>query len=364
MIGSRKDEHVSLAIGQRRNPPPASDFDDVVFVHHALRGINREDVVLDTEFAGVHWRAPLYINAMTGGTARTGAINRDLAIAARETGLAIATGSMSAFFADPDTAATFRIMREVNPAGFIMANVNATTSVENALRAIDLVAADALQIHLNAIQEIVMPEGDRSFADWSEQIARIAAAAPVPVFVKEVGFGLSRETVTHLRDLGVRVADVGGRGGTNFARIENDRRTAGEYRYLADWGQSAAQCLIETYDVRDISLLASGGVRNPLDVARSLALGAVAAGVSGRFLQVLVEEGLPTLITEIGSWLEQLTSLMTVLGANTPGALRDCDLVVVGGLQVACAARGVDPIRFRDQRRSDPTGATGTRSES
>ncbi|MET9830125.1 type 2 isopentenyl-diphosphate Delta-isomerase [Streptomyces sp. NPDC006385] len=344
MIAERKDDHVRLAVEQQRGHSGPSQFDEVSFVHHALAGIDRADVSLRTRFAGIEWPVPLYINAMTGGSARTGVINRDLAIAARETGVPIATGSMSAYFKDPSSADTFDVMRRENPDGFIMANVNANATVEQARRAVGLLRADALQIHLNTVQETVMPEGDRSFASWGPRIEDIAAGVDVPVIVKEVGFGLSRETVATLQKLGVAVADVGGRGGTNFARIENGRRAVADYAYLDDWGQSTPACLLDAQD-SGIPLLASGGVRHPLDVARSLALGAVAVGGSGEFLRTLLDGGVPALVARITTWLDQVTALMTALGARTPAELARCDVLVHGGLRDFCADRGIDTRR-------------------
>jgi isopentenyl-diphosphate Delta-isomerase len=345
MITNRKDDHVRLAAEQQRHLGGYNQFDEVSFVHHALAGIDRPEVSLTTRFGGIAWRVPLYINAMTGGSAKTGAINRELAIAARETGVAIATGSMSAYFADESVAGTFRVMRTENPDGFVMANVNANASVEKARRAIDLVQADALQIHLNSIQETVMPEGDRSFSAWPVQIEKIVAGVDVPVFVKEVGFGLSRETVLLLREIGVRVADVAGRGGTDFARIENDRRGHADYAYLNGWGQSAPACLLDAQGT-GLPVLASGGVRNPLDVVRGLALGAAGVGVSGRFLATLLDGGAPALISQISAWLDQLAALMTALGARTTAELGRCDVLIHGELRAFCADRGIDTRRL------------------
>ena len=130
MIADRKDDHVRLAAEQQRAHGGRNEFDDVSFVHHALAGIDRSDVSLATRFAGIDWPVPLYINAMTGGSAKTGVINRDLAIAARETGVPIATGSMSAYFADESVADTYRVLRDENPDGFVMANINANATVE------------------------------------------------------------------------------------------------------------------------------------------------------------------------------------------------------------------------------------------
>ncbi|MFB7248839.1 type 2 isopentenyl-diphosphate Delta-isomerase [Streptomyces populi] len=345
MSAQRKDDHVRLAMEQQHAHSGRNQFDEVSFVHHALAGIDRPDVSLATSFAGISWRAPLYINAMTGGSAKTGAINRDLAIAARESGVAIASGSMHAYFRDPSCADTFRVLRRENPDGFVLANVNATASVDDARRAVDLLRADALQIHLNTAQETAMPEGDRSFGSWGPQIGKIVAAVGVPVIVKEVGNGLSRQTVQALRDLGVQAADLSGRGGTDFARIENGRRELADYAFLHGWGQSTAACLLDAQDV-GLPVLASGGVRDPLDVARALALGARAVGSSGGFLRTLLEGGVPALVARITTWLDQLAALQTMLGARTPADLVHCDLLIQGALRSFCADRGIDTRRL------------------
>lgn len=373
MSAERKDDHVRLAVEQQhglrerpdggQRPGGHSEFDDVSFVHHALAGTDRSAVSLRTGFGGVEWPVPLYINAMTGGSEKTGAINRDLAVAARETGVPIASGSVSAYFKDPSCAGTFSVLRRENPDGFVMANVNATVSAETARRAVDLLEADALQIHLNSIQETVMPEGDRAFSSWGKRIEEIAGSVGVPVIVKEVGFGLSRETVLVLRDMGVSAADVSGRGGTDFARIEDGRRERRDYAYLDGWGQSTPACLLDAQGA-GLPLLASGGVRHPLDVARALALGASAAGASGGFLRTLLDGGVPALVAHLTSWLEQLTALMTALGARTPAELGRCDLLVGGGLRTFCADRDIDTRRLATRsRHHDPIHQTtgGTR---
>lgn len=341
MTAERKDQHIELALAQQPGIG-ANDFDAVRFVHHALAGGDVAAVDLRTSFAGIHWPVPLYINGMTGGSARAGEVNRGLAIAARETGVPIASGSMSAYFKDPSQADTYRVLRRENPDGFVLANINAETSVEQARRGIELLEADALQIHINAVQETAMPEGDRAFSHWPERIADLVAGAGVPVVVKEVGFGLSRRTLERLRDLGVPAADVAGRGGTDFARIENDRRRLGEFAYLSGWGQSAPACLLEASGLEGIDVLGSGGVRHPLDVARALALGAAAVGVSGRFLAVLVQEGTDALIAEIRRWQEQLTQLMALLGAVDVASLRRTDVLITGELAEYCRLRGID----------------------
>src|SRR5699024_8974303 len=145
------------------------------------------------------------------------------------------------------TAAGFTVIREENPRGLVMANLGAGRSPQDAVRAVDLLGADALQLHPNAVQETVMPEGSRDLSDRARSVEQIVAACPVPVIVKEVGFGLSRRALSTLPSLGVRVADVSGRGGTDFLRIENSRRAgrAMDYSSLSGFGQSARACLLD-----------------------------------------------------------------------------------------------------------------------
>ncbi|MFD3970104.1 type 2 isopentenyl-diphosphate Delta-isomerase [Streptomyces cyaneofuscatus] len=350
VTASRKDDHVRLALAQTPSTSASaravpngspSPFDDVHLIHHALAGTDRTLIDLSSSFAGMHWPVPLYINAMTGGSPMTGEINRDLAIAGHETGLPVATGSMSPYLKDPDTADTFATVRRHHPHGFIMANVNALATPEQARRAVGLLEANALQIHINAVQETVMPEGDRSFGSWPASIEAIATAVAVPVIVKEVGFGLSGITVSQLADLGVAVADVAGGGGTNFAAIENGRREQADYSYLNSWGLSTPAALLDARGC-GLPLLASGGIRHPLDVVRSLALGAHAAGVSAAFLATLQRDGLAPLISQIQQWLDQITALMTVLGAHCPAEVSSCDVVLTGSLYDFARQRCLD----------------------
>jgi isopentenyl-diphosphate Delta-isomerase len=359
MIGSRKDDHVRHAVDQHHDGHAVNDFDSVTFVHHALAAINRATIDLTTEVAGKRWATPLYINGMTGGSERTGAINRQLAIAARETALPIASGSMSAWLRDDSVADTYRVLRTENPDGVVLANVNANATPDQARRAVDLLTADGLQIHLNPVQEIVMPEGDRDFTHWPERIERIVATVNVPVIVKEVGFGLSRKTIAQLRDLGVEVADVGGRGGTDFARIENHRRTEPDFAFIQGWGQSTVCCLLDAANIDGIGVAASGGIRSPLDMAKALALGAIATGVAGPFLTVLIDHGIDALITTIRSWLDKLALIMTVLGARTPHALTECDLLLTGEVETWCRALGIDTRGYAWRSRfARSTGST------
>ncbi|SEC55664.1 isopentenyl-diphosphate delta-isomerase [Paramicrobacterium humi] len=353
MSGDRKDDHVRLATEQNRDRHRRNDFDDVRFVHHALGAADIEAVSLRTRVGAMDWPVPLYINGMTGGSDATAIVNRDLAVVARETGIPIASGSMSPVFKDRDTTGGFRVLREENPSGIVLANLSANATPEQAHEAVGILGADALQIHVNAVQELVMPEGDRSFTHWPENIASIAASLDVPVVVKEVGFGMSGETVAELARLGVGVVDVSGRGGTDFAAIENARRTGADFAVLSGWGQSAVGGLLDSRAAAEdarVTLLASGGVRTPLDVVRALALGASAVGVAGGFLRILRQDGRDALIAEIRRWLEQITAITALLGQTSPAGLRNTDVVITGEVREFCQARGIDITAYATRR--------------
>ncbi|MEY8567135.1 type 2 isopentenyl-diphosphate Delta-isomerase [Corynebacteriaceae bacterium 7-707] len=346
---NRKDDHVQLAEELTTRGPaaqPTGGFHDVRFMHHSFNGLARDAVDISTTVTGTRWDVPFYINAMTGGSEKTGRINADLARAAASAGVAMASGSVSAALRDPSVEPTFRVIRDSAPGAFLFANVSPEATVDQARRAVDLLAADALQIHVNPAQELVMPEGDRDFRPWLDRIADIVAGVDVPVVVKEVGFGLSRESIAELSDRGVGTVDVSGRGGTNFIDIENQRRSRKEYSYLSGWGQTTVECLLDTVHGDggrpDVEVLASGGVRTPLDVVRALALGAGAVGVSGHFLHVLMTDGPDALVAELAAWTDQVRTLMTLLGAADVPALSSTDVLVTGETAEFARLRGVD----------------------
>lgn len=359
--GGRKDEHVRLAeelrelrdAGAVRGFSPRGVWDDVRFMHHSFPGGSFDGVSLETSVCGRDWALPFYINAMTGGSEKTALINADLARAAAATGVAMATGSASPALKDPSLAHSFAVVRENAPDAFLFANVSPEMTVEQARDAVGFLDADALQVHVNPAQELVMPEGDRDFSGWLDRLSDIVAGVDVPVVVKEVGFGLSARSVAEVVARGVRTIDVSGRGGTNFIDIENRRRKKQEYAYLSGWGQTAAECLLDLQgspvmlpcDVSEgepVQVLASGGVSTPLDVVRALSLGASAVGVSGHFLHVLMTDGLDALIDEITEWISQVRTLMTLLGAASVAELRRIDVLVTGATADFARLRGVD----------------------
>ncbi|MFT8705279.1 type 2 isopentenyl-diphosphate Delta-isomerase [Bifidobacterium aquikefiricola] len=344
---ARKDDHVRLANSQHE-AESRNAFDDVRFVHNSFPDIAVNDVDLHTDVLGARWELPFYINAMTGGSEHTGAVNASLAEAANATGISIASGSQHAALRDPTLTPTFATLRE-HTQGFLIANVGPSVTAAQAQQAVEMIDANALQIHVNAAQEIVMPEGDRDFSEWKATIDAIAQTVQVPVIVKEVGFGMSQATIRYLGTTQVAAIDVSGKGGTDFISIENQRRQRLEFSYMTGWGESTVLSLMNAAAVNHDScrkpsiiqeeaqqhrakpqVIASGGVRTPLDIAVALSMGAQAVGVSGHFLHTLMTSGTDGLIAEIERWKQQLRSIMTLLGARSVAELSKTDLLITG----------------------------------
>ncbi|MCO7125175.1 type 2 isopentenyl-diphosphate Delta-isomerase [Sporolactobacillus shoreicorticis] len=339
---SRKDQHVRLF--QETYQQHTNDFDSVKFIHDSLPEMSLKQVDHTTELPIGSWPVPFFINGMTGGSEKTKRINECLSQAAAATGIAVASGSQKAALRDSELLDTFQVLRRVNANGFIFANVGAELAVEQAKRAIDMLEANALQVHLNAPQEIVMPEGDRDFSSWLKNLERIVRSVDVPVVVKEVGFGMSRATFQKLIAAGVAAIDVAGNGGVNFITIENRRRERARFDYLQDWGQSTVISLLEAQPyIGQGTFFASGGVRHPLDVLKALALGARAVGISGTFLHTALEEGTDGLIAQIEEWKEQLSQIMLLLGCPNLQALRGKDLILNGAPLEWARLRGLRP---------------------
>lgn len=327
MRSKRKDEHVALALSQNVYE---SDFDSIRILHHSLPNINLRDIDPSINFLGKPVNYPIYINAMTGGSDKTEALNRKLARIARVFSLPMAVGSQHAALDDNKLESSYRVVREENPDGFIIGNVGANASVEDAQRAIAMIDADALGIHINVAQEIAMDEGDRDFSHWIDNIAAIVAAVDVPVIVKEVGFGMSEQTVAKLYACGVRHIDLSGRGGTNFVWIENERSQRKRYDYLSDWGITTVDSLIMTRAYQDTcDIFASGGIQNPLHVLKCLILGADAVGISGYFLKIAQLEE-QAMLSEVALFLEDLKKLMVLVGAKTIEDLKNVDYTYQG----------------------------------
>ncbi|MCH3922947.1 type 2 isopentenyl-diphosphate Delta-isomerase [Limosilactobacillus sp.] len=339
----RKDEHLSLALATYQQTHDQDYFNQVRLIHDALPETALAEVdprVQLGQSLTLDW--PFYLEAMTGGSKRAATINASLARQAAKHHLAMATGSLSVALREPATRDSFTVVRELNPDGKVFANLSAGASLEAARKAIDLLQADALELHLNAAQELIMPEGDRAF-HWLDNIGHLVEELPVPVIVKEVGFGMSKRTISRLIKAGVSYINVSGRGGTNFAAIENRRNHQLDLADLEDWGQTTPEALLEARAVQPtVNLIASGGIVSPLDLVKAGVLGAQAAGVAGYFLRVLVRQGEDALDEELSRWQEELKRLLTLLGCQRFTDLpRQIDFVLTGDLYTYAQQRAL-----------------------
>lgn len=336
----RKDEHLSLATASYQRAHAHHYFDQVRLIHDALPETAVAAVDHTVQLAdGLQLEWPFYLEAMTGGSKQATKVNRALAKLAHKHHLAMATGSLSVALKEAAAQPSFTVVREANPDGIVIANLGANASLDKARAAVDLLAADALELHLNAAQELVMPEGDRQFY-WLDNIAHLVDGLDVPVIVKEVGFGMSRRTIERLQKVGVQLINVSGRGGTNFAMIENRRNHQLDMADLADWGQTTPESLLEARDSQ-ATIIASGGVTCPLDVVKAGVLGARAVGVAGYFLNILVRDGASALDQVLTDWQAQLPRLLTLVGAQHFTDLSRVDYVLTGPLYEYAQQRGL-----------------------
>lgn len=336
----RKLDHVNYAL--KTGQSNRQGLDDIRFVHNALSGVSFHEVSFETEIGDLELRSPIFINAMTGGTAEVEHLNRQLAEVAREAGLAMAVGSQMAAIKDTGQMDSYQVVRAVNPKGIVFANIGSEATVTQGQRAVDMLEADALQVHLNVVQELTMPEGDRDFSYVLRRIEALAKGVSVPVWVKEVGFGISREVAKQLENVGVSAIDVGGKGGTNFARIENLRREE-PYAFFESWGLRTAEALLEVSQETGLPLTATGGIQHALHVAKCLAMGASAVGMAGFLLRAVDERGVAGTVQLVEHLHHELQVIMTALGCRSVKQLNKVPLVISGSTRDWLEARGYSP---------------------
>ena len=314
-------------------------------MHNALPEASLGQVDLRTSLLGAALPVPVLINAMTGGVPRAAAINRALGGLGAAFGIPVAVGSQRAALEDEHLAPTYAAVRLDNPGGIVIANLGAGATPQEARRAVAMVGADLLQLHLNAPQELVMAEGDRDFRGRLEAIAAVVAGCGVPVIVKECGFGMSAETAGRLYAAGVRAVDVGGRGGTNFARIEARRQEHPVDPGLLDWGIPTAASLLEVTAAAwpGLDVVASGGVRFGSEAARALAMGACAVGIAGALLRSLHQGGMDAARGFLEAFLRDLRTTALLVGATTLFDLRQAPRVLTGFTREWAEQRCPDP---------------------
>ena len=308
-----------------------SYFDDYRFEHEALPEIDLDEIDTSIDFLGRRLAAPLLISSMTGGTEMAGRINRNLAEGAGRTGVAVGVGSQRKALEDPAKADTFRV-REVAPEAVLLANLGAVQlnygmGVRECRQAVEMIGADALILHLNPLQEAIQPEGQCDFSGLLPKIGEVVREVGVPVVVKEIGCGISEATARALAAQGVRIVDTAGVGGTSWARIEAERARDLEIGELfAGWGLPTPESVRQVRRVEGLTVIASGGVRNGLDAAKAIALGADVVGLAYPFLAPALESA-ERVADKVRRTVRELKICMFCLGVKTIAELQRVKLV-------------------------------------
>lgn len=314
---NRKDEHIAIAMNQKTKP---NAFDRICLESNDLSGLKLSDIDLRTSFLGYKIPYPIYVNAMTGGTDKAYEINKYLAKLAQYFDIPMISGSQSIALKDESKKESFEVIRKYHH-GILLANINPNYGLKDAKRAINMIQANGLSIHLNTIQELIMPEGDRDFSMWKENIDEINQNLDLPLLVKHVGIGMSQKTIEILKSIGIKYIDVSGSGGTSFIDIESTRANK-NYDYLKDFEIDTATILLDLINEKELEIYASGGIRNPLDVIKALVLGAKAVGLSKWFLD-LTKLPFEESIKAVEDFILVLKKIMIIIGAKNISELKN-----------------------------------------
>lgn len=355
---NRKTEHIRISLEQDvQAKHVTTGFEDVHFVHRALPEIDRSKVHTATKVLGHEFSAPIIIGAMTGGTRKAAKINTSIAEAVEELGLGMGVGSQRATLEKPRLESTYRVVRKKAPNAFLMANIGAPQLVRGyglreAEKAVEMIEADALAIHLNPLQEAIQPEGEASYAGVLEKIGQIAERLPVPVIAKETGAGISAEVAKQLEQVGVKGIDVSGAGGTSWAAVEYYRaEVAGDdlHQRLGesfwDWGIPTVVSIVEVSQSTQLATIASGGVRTGTHVAKALALGANLASISTPILRPATMNSKEVKKT-LSFYTEEFRNTMFLVGARSTDELKRTPIILLGKTAEWLEKRGFKPASY------------------
>ncbi len=335
----RKIEHLRICADKPVEAHTSAGFDDVHLTHCALPEVDKDDINLSTRLFNKRLDAPLLIASMTGGHPDTCEINKTLALAAEHLGIGIGVGSQRAAIEDPKQEASFRVVRDCAPNAFVYANIGVVQLAEFGIagveRAIEMIDADAIAIHLNFLQEAVQPEGCTHASGCLSAIKEVCNATSVPVIAKETGAGISRETAAALVDAGVAAIDVGGSGGTSWAGVEyyraldrGDAMSEHLGQLFWDWGIPTAVAIVECSGC-GVPIIATGGVRTGIDIAKSLALGASLAGTALPLVAPAMD-GVDAVIDRLSRMIAELEITMFLCGCADPRDLKAVSVATCG----------------------------------
>jgi isopentenyl-diphosphate delta-isomerase len=356
--GKRKVEHIRICLDDRAQAKKATaGFQDIQLVHRALPETDKSKIQLATTFLGKKFSAPIIVGAMTGGTEEAIQINTSIAEAVEKLGLGMGLGSQRAAIENSSLERTYRVAREKAPHAFLIANVGGVQlvhgyGVKEVKKIVEMIDADAVAVHLNALQEAVQPEGQTNFKGVLAKIAEVAGAIDQPVIVKETGAGISAEDAMVLEKAGVKAIDIGGVGGTSFAAVEYHRtsKKEGETQHyigeaLWDWGIPTAVSLVETAQTVKLPIIASGGVRSGTDIAKALALNADLTSIVQPILQTAVK-GTTETEQKLQCLIEELRNVMFLTGAEKISDLTKTPVVITGKTAEWLTARGFNLQKY------------------
>ena len=338
----RKADHIRISLDQGVQAREATTgFEDIYFIHRALPEINKQEIDLSTTVLGHKFSAPLIVGAITGGTLEATKINATIAEAVEELGLGMGVGSQRAAIEDKKLEKTFTITRKKAPSAFLIANIGGVQlvngySIKEVKKAIKMIDADAIAIHLNPLQEAAQPEGQTNFKGILEKIDELTKELDKPIIAKETGAGIAAEEAKKLEAAGAKAIDVSGVGGTSFAAVEYYRAKGQKNSFQRmlgdvfwDWGIPTAISVAEVSQTVNIPVIASGGIRNGVDVAKALALGASLTSISQPALQTAVK-GVKETENMLSILMEELRNVMFLVGAESVQHLRKTPIIVTG----------------------------------
>lgn len=348
----RKLEHIKYAL-ELGAGPASTHLADLRFLHNCLPELNPADINLSIEILGKRLRLPFFIDAVTGGTEAVTDLNRKLAQVAVRLGIGMAVGSQYGAVRESGDKSSYEVVREELPEGLVIANISALATPQQAQAAVDMLHADALEVHLNAAQELWMREGDKDYAGFLDKLLLIKNSLSVPVIVKETGCGIAAEQYALLAKQGVQYFDCAGAGGTNFPAIEAKRQGLELTEEFAAWGVPTCWSLLDAQAVlpEKAVLFGSGGVRNAADAVRVLALGADAVGITGVILKLVAEAGVEAAVSYLEKLAEELRCYLLLLGCEAPHKLRTVPLVITGATKDFIACRGYELSQVCKARR-------------
>jgi len=335
---ARKLDHIRIC-AEGRVESGCAGWDDIRLVHYALPECDMDRIDFGTRFLGYTMKSPLFIAAMTGGHPDTLGVNAILAAAAERYGLGMGVGSQRAALENPILEESFSVVREHAPSTFLVANLGVVQlrdhGIEWAERAVEMIDADAIAIHLNFLQEAIQPEGDHNAQGCLAALRELCAVFKYPVIVKETGSGISARTASMCFGAGVQAIDIGGWGGTSWAMVESTRAEERRDPGLAALGQEFAVWGIPTaVSLSDVArlgapVIATGGIRSGLDMARAIALGADLCGVALPLLKPALE-GENALCDAIERYHHGLRVAMFLTGSRTVSELKSAEMYITG----------------------------------